>query len=158
MIVSSCKIDLTAHYNQVCVADKDIPKTVFRKKYSTYKHVIMNFGMTNTPSTFVTLMNSVFWPLIGKSVVIYLDNIIVFSKSSAQHKLDLRNVFNILGITSYMLCRPSANFVKRAWNSWGHIIIASGIKLVPERINQLFNCPALLYIQVIIILGFSGLC
>ena len=54
------KIDLTAGYNQVRVADNDIPKTAFRTKYGAYKSVVMNFGMTNTPSTLVALMNSVF--------------------------------------------------------------------------------------------------
>ena len=58
--------------------------------------LVTNFGIKNAPSTFVTLMNSVFWPLIEKSGVIYLDNIIVFSNSKSQHKLDLRNVLNIL--------------------------------------------------------------
>ena len=90
------KIDLAAGYNQVWVVDKDIPKTAFRTKYGAYKNVVMNFGMTNTPSTFVTLTNANFRPLIGKSVVIYLDNIIIFSKSKAQHELDLRNVIKIL--------------------------------------------------------------
>ena len=54
-----------AGYNQLRDDDNDIPKTVFRTKYGTYKSVVFNFGMTNTPSTFVTLMNPVFWPLIG---------------------------------------------------------------------------------------------
>ena len=108
------KIDLTASYNQVQVASNDIPKTVFRIKYGAYKRVVMNFGLTNVPSTFATLMNSVFQPIIGNSVVICQDNIIVFSKSKAQHKFDLRNVLNIHGINSYTLSCPSANFMKRA--------------------------------------------
>ena len=70
------KIDLTARYNQVQIANKDIPKTAFRTKYGAYKTVVMNFGMTNTPSTFVTLMNNIFKPLLGKCVITYLDNII----------------------------------------------------------------------------------
>ena len=60
------KISLTAGYNQVRVVDKDIPKTAFRTKYGAYKSIVMNFGMTNAPSTFVTLMNAIFRPLIGK--------------------------------------------------------------------------------------------
>ena len=53
------KIDLNAGYNQVCIVDQDVPKTAFRTKHEAYKSVVMNFGMTNTPSTFVTLINTV---------------------------------------------------------------------------------------------------
>ena len=58
------KIDIMAGYNQVHVANNDIPKTAFRTKYGAYKSVVMNLGMTNAPSTFVMLMNPVFRPLI----------------------------------------------------------------------------------------------
>ena len=138
------KIDLTAGYNQVRVANNDIPKTAFRTKYGAYKSVVMNFGMTNAPSTFVTLMNSVFQSLIGKSVVIYLDNIIVFSKSKAQHKLDLRNVLNILR-DNQLYAKPSkCQFYEKSLTFLGHIISASGIKPTLKRLKQLWNCPALL--------------
>ena len=75
---------------------KDIPNTAFRTKYGVYKSIVMNFGMTNAPSTFVTLMNAILCPLIDKSVVINRNNIIVFSRSKAQHELGLRNVLMIL--------------------------------------------------------------
>ena len=94
------KIDLTAGYNQVRVANNDILKTAFRTKYSAYKSVVMNFGMTNTPSTFVTLIISVFWPLIGKSVVIYL----TISLSSASQKLNT-NWTSVLFSTFYVIIR-----------------------------------------------------
>ena len=77
------KINLAAGYNQVQIANKDIPKTAFRIKYSAYETALMNFGMTNAPATFVTLENNNLKPLLGKCVVIYLDNIIVFSKTKS---------------------------------------------------------------------------
>ena len=108
------KIDLTAGYNQVRVANNDIPKTAFRTKYGAYKSVVIYFGMNNAPSTFVTLMNSVFRPHIRKSVVIYLDNIIVFSKSKAQQNWTSEMFSTFYVIISYTLSRPSASFMKRA--------------------------------------------
>ena len=66
------------------IVDKDIIKTAFRTIYGAYKNIVMNFGMTKAPSTFVTLKNAILRPLIRKSVIIYLDNINVFSKSKAQ--------------------------------------------------------------------------
>ena len=74
------KIDLTAGYNQVRIRDEDIPKTTFRTKYGSYESLVMNFGMTNAPSTFVTLMNLIFQEELGQTVVIYLDDIIVIVK------------------------------------------------------------------------------
>ena len=79
------KIDLTAGYNQVRIREEDIPKSTFRTKYGSYESLVMNFGMTNTPSTFVTIMNSIFREDLGKHVVIYLDDIIVFSKTKDKH-------------------------------------------------------------------------
>ena len=135
------KIDLTAGYNQVRVANNDITKTAFRTKYIAYKSVVMNFGMTNAPSTFVTLMNLVFRSLIGKSVVIYLDNIIVFSKSKAQHKVDLRNVLNIL-CDNQLYAKPSkCQFYEKSLTFLGHIISASGIKPNPEKIKAIVELP-----------------
>ena len=90
------KIDLTVRYNQVQIANKDIPKTAFRTKCGAYETVVMNFGMTNAPSTFVTLMNNIFKPLLGKCVIKYLENIIVFSKTKEDHKKDLKAVFQAL--------------------------------------------------------------
>ena len=90
------KINITAGYNQVPIANKDIPKTAFRTKYSAYETVVINFRMTNTPFTFVTLMNNIFKPLLSKCIIIYHNNIIVFSKTKSQHKEDLKAVFQTL--------------------------------------------------------------
>ena len=130
------KIDLTAGYNQVRVVDKDIPKTAFRTKYGAYKSIVMNFGMTNAPSTVVTLMNAIFRPLIGKSVVIYLDNIIIFSKSKAQHELDLRNVIKILQ-ENQLYAKPSKYNHEKSLTFLGHVISANGIKPDPEKIKSI---------------------
>ena len=131
------KIDLTAGYNQVRVVDKNIPKTAFRTKYGAYKSIVMNFGMTNAPSTFVTLMNAIFRPLIGKSVVIYLNNIIIFSKSKAQHELDLRNVIKILQ-ENQLYAKPSkCQFYEKSLTFFGHVISPNGIKPDPEKIKSI---------------------
>ena len=78
------------HYRVRCT------QNYLRTKYGTYKSVVINFGTINTPSTFITLMNNIFKPLLSKCVIMYLDNIIIFSKSKSQHKEDLKLVFNIL--------------------------------------------------------------
>ena len=90
------KIDLTTGYNQVWIREEDIKKGTFRTKYSSYDSLVMNFGMTNTPSTFVTMMNDIFREDLGKHVVVYLDDIIVYSKTEDQHIQDLRKTLNKL--------------------------------------------------------------
>ena len=71
---------------------------VFKTKYRAYKSVVMNFSMTNTPSTFFPLMNSIFKPLLRKYVIMYLVDMIIFSKTEKQNKGDFKAVFNILKI------------------------------------------------------------
>ena len=76
--------------------EADIPKTTFLTKFNAYVSLVMNFGMTNATSTFVTLINNIFRENLGKNVVIYLYNIIVFSKTKEQHHQDLRKTLEIL--------------------------------------------------------------
>ena len=90
------KIDLIAGYNQVRITPGNESKTAFCTRYGSYKCRVMNFGMTNAPSTFTMLMNEAFAHLVGKCVVVYLDNIIVFSKTQKDHLHHLRQVLETL--------------------------------------------------------------
>ena len=100
------KINLTAGYNQVWIRPKDKPKSTFCCKYGAFESLVMNFGMMNTPPTFVSLMNTIFKEAIGKIVVVYLDNIIVYSPNEDQHLLDLKKVLNILRYNN-LYAKPS---------------------------------------------------
>ena len=101
----------------------------------------MNYGMSSVFLTFVTLMISVFWPLIGKPLVIYLDNIIVFSRSKAQHRLVLRDVLKILH-DNQLYAKPSkCQSYKKSLTLLGHIINASGIKPDHEKIKSIVELP-----------------
>ena len=137
------KINLTAGYNQVQIANKDIHKTAFRTIYSAYETVVMNFGMTNTPSTFVTLMNNIFKPLLGKCVIIYLDDIIVFSKTKEDHEKDLIAVFQTLWENQLFAKPTKCQFYQKSLTFLGHVISGEGIKPDPEKINSITNltCP-----------------
>ena len=101
----------------------------------------MNFGMTNAPLTFLMLMDSVFWLLVGKSVVIYLDKFIVLSKSKAQHKLNFRSVLNILR-DNQLYAKPSkCQFYEKSLTFLGHFLSARGIKPDPEKIKAIVELP-----------------
>lgn len=95
----------------------------------------MNFGMTNAPSTFVTMMNEAFKKLISVCVVVYLDDIIVFSKSPEEHEQHLRQVFTILH-ENHLLAKPSkCEFFRSELLFLGHIVSAKGILPDPSKVS-----------------------
>ena len=135
------KINLTAGYNQVRIREEDVPKSTFRTKYGSYESLVMNFGMTNAPSTFVTMMNDIFREDLGKHVVIYLDDIIVYSKDEKSHVKDLRKTLTKLR-ESKLYAKPSkCEFFKTTLTFLGHVISAQGIAPDTAKVEAVNNLP-----------------
>jgi hypothetical protein len=84
------KIDLCSDYYQIKILDEDIPKMTFSTRYMLYEYLIMSFGLTNAPAHFMYLINSVFMPELGKFVVVFIDDILVYSSSMEEHEEHLR--------------------------------------------------------------------
>jgi hypothetical protein len=80
------KIDLRSGYHQIKIHVEDIPKTAFSTRYSLYEYLVMSFGLTNAPAHFMYLMNSVFMEELDKFVVVFIDDILVYSKSTEEHE------------------------------------------------------------------------
>jgi hypothetical protein len=90
------KIDLCSGYHQIKIRDEDIPKTAFSIRCGLYEYLVMSFGLTNAPAHFMYLMNSVFMPELNKFVVVFIDDILVYSKSMEDHEGYLRVVLQRL--------------------------------------------------------------
>lgn len=90
------KIDLRSWYHQLRVMAEDIAKTMFRTRYGHYEFLVMSFRLTNAPTLFMNLMNRVFRPLLNRYVLVFIDDILVYSRDSEEHVKHLGIVLEIL--------------------------------------------------------------
>ncbi|GJP46801.1 hypothetical protein CLOM_g6051 [Closterium sp. NIES-68] len=114
------KIDLRGGYHQIRVAAKDCHKTAFRTRYGSYEYLVMPFGLTNAPLTVQMTMNGIFRELLDKYVIIYLDDILIYSRSREQHLQDLNAVFTLLHKNRLITKGSRCDFLKQELEFLGH--------------------------------------
>nr|XP_016437489.1 PREDICTED: uncharacterized protein LOC107763517 [Nicotiana tabacum] len=116
------KIDLRKGYYQVRIAEGDEPKMTCVTRYGAFEWLVMPFGLTNAPATFCTLMNKLFHPFLDQFVVIYLDDIVIYSSSMEEHLDHLRKVFQILRENNLFVKREKCSFAQPQVKFLGHTI------------------------------------
>jgi hypothetical protein len=135
-------LDLASGYFQIPVAPEDVEKTAFRTRYGSFEFLVMPFGLTNAPATFQTLMNDIFREYLDDFVVIYLDDIMVFSKNPADHAKHLRIVFDILRTHKLYAQASKCHLCEDTLEFLGHIISAAGAGTDPKKVEAVQNWAA----------------
>ena len=133
------KLDLTSGYWQVRIKKEDIPKTAFRTRYGHFEFLVMPFGLTNAPATFQHLMNSVFQEYLDDFVIVYLDDIMIYSKTYEDHLKHLELVFKKLQENQLYAKLKKCEFAKREVQYLGHTVSEKCIKPNEDKIKTIKN-------------------
>ncbi|KAI3739234.1 hypothetical protein L2E82_29633 [Cichorium intybus] len=151
------KIDLRSGYHQVRVKDEDVCKTAFRTRYGHYEFLVMPFGLTNAPAVFMDLMNRVCKPFLDRFVIVFIDDILVYSKSEAEHEVHLREVLRTLKNEQLYAKLSKCDFWLREVQFLGHVVSAEGIKVDPAKIEAVMKWePPKTPTEVRSFLGLAG--
>ncbi|GJP79414.1 hypothetical protein CLOP_g9648 [Closterium sp. NIES-67] len=129
------KLDLRSGYWQIRMADNSIHKTAFRTRYGSYEYLLMPFGLTNAPATFQAEMNHILRPLLDECVVVYLDDILIYSRDMKQHVEHLRRVFEILRRERFYVKLSKSEFALEKVLFLGHMVSAQGVHVDPKKIE-----------------------
>ncbi|WVZ89005.1 hypothetical protein U9M48_035469 [Paspalum notatum var. saurae] len=133
------KIDLRSGYHQLKIRPSDIPKIAFTTKYGLYEYTVMSFGLTNTLAYFMQLMNSVFMDYLDKFVVVFIDDILIYSKTEAEHEEHLRLVLQRLREHKLYAKFNKCEFWIDEVRFFGHVVSKGGIAVDLRKISAVTN-------------------
>ena len=133
------KIDLHSGYHQICIKQEDVPKIAFRTRYGHYEFVVLAFGLTNAPATFMCLMNNIFHPYLDAFILVFLDDILVYSKNDQEHKIHLKKTFQVLCEHQLYAKLSKCSFAKDEIVHLERVISKDCIHIDPDKVKAIIE-------------------
>ena len=133
------KIDLRSGYYQLRVRPEDVSKTAFRTRYGHFEFLVMPFGLTNAPAAFMDLMNRVFQPYLDRFVIVFIDDILVYSRTEAEHVEHLRIVLQILRERQLYAKLDKCEFWLSQIHFLGHVVSRDGVAVDPSKVEAVLQ-------------------
>ncbi|KAK9113309.1 hypothetical protein Syun_020106 [Stephania yunnanensis] len=143
------KLDLRSGYYQVRIAAGDVPKTAMVTRYGSFEYLVMPFGLTNAPATFRNLMNDVLKEYIDRFVVVYLDDIVIYSQNLQDHVDHLRKVLTTLRANHLYVKREKCEFATQTISFLGHVVGQGKLQMDPEKVRAILEWPNPTKVQVL---------
>ena len=134
------KIDLRSGYHQLRIRDEDVPKTALRTRYKHYEFLVMPFGLTNAPTAFMDLMNQVFQPYLDQFVIVFVDDILIYSRSKEEHETHLRTALQTLRDHRLYAKLSKCEFWLSEVVFLGHVVSAAGIAVDLAKVEGVLRC------------------
>ncbi|PKA54038.1 RNA-directed DNA polymerase like [Apostasia shenzhenica] len=135
------KIDLRFDYHQLRIRAQDISKSAFRTRYDHYEFVVMPFGLTNAPAVFMDLMNQIFQPYLDKFIIVFIDDILIYSSSEEEYEEHLKMALKTLRDKKLYVKLNKCEFWLQQVAFLGHIISSSGMAVDPSKIEAITDWP-----------------
>lgn len=129
------------NFHQILLAKEDIPKTAFQTHNGHYEYSVMPYGVTGGPATFQHEMNTVLAPVLRKSTVVFIDDILIYSKTWDEHLIHIQQVFTLLQKHQFKLKLSKCSFAKQELSYLGHVISRQGVATDPSKVSIIQDWP-----------------